>query len=169
MSPNYAIANDFAGYSVRRMAGRKRGPLEEKLWKSIIKEVRGRRGKNKEVAAAIGRTPQWVSEYMGGRQHANLDTALGLMRYLGWTVDKELRGFAAPENYDAIAACRDPEIVKVALWLYQAGQEARSMAVQLVAFATGHAGNSPSVGQTSGQHSSQPRIKSPSQGRRRRQ
>lgn len=136
-NPNYLSTYELAGYSAGRM-GRKRGPLEERLWRAVILEIRGHRGRNKEVAAYIGRTSQWVSEFMSGRQYANLDTALALMRYLGWSLNVELRQVVVSASPEVLAACRDPEMLTLVSWLTKAKPEERKLAIQLAAVATGH-------------------------------
>jgi hypothetical protein len=77
------------------MAKRRRGAEEERLRAAIGKwvrpdGVRSEHKRNKTVAEAIGRPASWVTEYINGQNHANLDTSLALMRFLGWSVEDDL-------------------------------------------------------------------------------
>lgn len=95
---------------------RRRGELEEKLRSAVIAYVRGKEtraqdGRNKEIAERIGRPPSWLTEYMDGENHANLDTSLALMRAIGWTVNENLAELISSEiEPEVLNALRDPQV-----------------------------------------------------------
>lgn len=98
--PNSLFPKELRRYSSGRMA-RRRGELEEKLRAAVGRYVRpdglrSEAGRNKAVAEAIGRPPSWVTEYINGENHANLDTSLALMRCLGWSLARDLKDVVAP-------------------------------------------------------------------------
>jgi len=67
-------------------------------------------GRNKALADAIGRPPSWVTEYINGENHANLDTSVALMRYLGWSLAENLSEVSDPPvPGDLAIALRDAE------------------------------------------------------------
>lgn len=102
--PNYLIPKALVVYACFRMARRRQGKLEERLRAGITAQVRGRQGKNKELAEQIGRPGSWVSEYMGGENHASLDTSLALMRFLGWRLNEDLTDFVVDQTITERAA-----------------------------------------------------------------
>lgn len=113
--PNYLIPKGLRGYSSGRMA-RRRGDLEERLRAAVKVYVRGPegdrsyQGRNKKVATAIGRPESWVTEYINGENHANLDTSLALMRFLGWSLTADLSGASGPSlDPELIAQLQDAE------------------------------------------------------------
>ena len=69
----------------------------ERLRRAVIDLVRGKRGMNRALADAIGRTATYVSEFMKGDQRADLDTALAIMQWVGWTVDDAMRAMPRPD------------------------------------------------------------------------
>lgn len=98
---------------------RRRGELEERLRTAIAKYVRpdgGRSGggRNKALADYLGRPASWVTEYIDGENHANLDTSLALMRFLDWTLTENLKGVVVP-NLDPrfLDAMRDERLAGV--------------------------------------------------------
>lgn len=84
---NSNVPKELAGYSSARMA-RKRGDLEEKLRAEVRRfvrpdGVRAEQGRNQAIAKTIKKPASWVTEYINGRNHANLDVSVALMSALG--------------------------------------------------------------------------------------
>lgn len=113
-SPNSLSPNGIEVYSSVRMPRRRRGVLEERLRAEIARRVRGHKGENKRLAEVLGRPPSWVTEYIDGENHANLDTSLVLMRYVGWSLDAELKDAVRPDiDPDVLAALGNEDVVTV--------------------------------------------------------
>lgn len=148
------IASGLSAYTSAVMPKRRRGRLEEELRRAITIRVRGHRGQNKALAKFMDRPQSWVSEYMAGLNHANLDTSLGLMRYLGWSLSEDLGEVVTPADDDLAQAMNDPEIVRLAKRLSRAEPSVRQLAIQLATFAVGPSAATPATGRTAGRKSS---------------
>lgn len=128
-SPNSLSPNEIAVYPSLRMPRRRRGILEERLRAEIARRVRGHKGENKHLAEALGRPPSWVTEYIDGENHANLDTSLALMRYVGWSLDAELKNALQPDiDPDLLAALRNEDVVTVVTDLLRLMQRPKALA-----------------------------------------
>lgn len=59
---------------------RKRGPLEERLRGAVRKQI-VRRGDKRRLADAIGEDPGFVTNYLEGKEHANLDKTVAIAKH----------------------------------------------------------------------------------------
>lgn len=64
---------------------RHRGKLEERLRDAVAARIR-MRGDAAELARAIDKPQSFVTEYLAGAQHANLDTSIALAKYYGFSL-----------------------------------------------------------------------------------
>lgn len=132
--PIYKIPKELQGYASDRMARRRAGHLEEVLRDAVGRFVRGKRGRSQQLADYLKRPSSWVTEYLDRQNHANLDTSLALMRFIGWRVDVELASFSPPPiDPDVLDALREPELVAALRALHSIGPgEVRRLQVELL-------------------------------------
>lgn len=108
---------------------------QERLRTAVRRYVKGHRGQNKKVAELLRRPASFVTEYMDGEYQPNLDESLLLMRYLGWTLDKQLTEVLPPPDAELVAALHDPEVLTLAKALSRAGSQVRDVAIELATMA----------------------------------